>query len=72
LPPRVVAREFARLFAQREITVHPAEVRALAQRFSASGRSDLADVETIVIAYADPTGETAVRNVMRGGGPDAS
>lgn len=66
LPKSVVQREFSRLFAEHGLSPHPAEVRALAQRFVASGRTDLRDVETIVIGYADPTGETAVRNVMRG------
>jgi hypothetical protein len=60
-----VRREFARLFAERDIATHPAEVRQIAARFCASGRP-LSDVEAIVIAYADPTGEQAVRNVMRG------
>lgn len=65
LPRSVVAREFARLFREHEIAAHPAEVRALAARFVADGRDRIEDVETIVLAYADPTGETAVRNVMR-------
>jgi hypothetical protein len=71
LPPRVVAREFSRLFREHGVTAHPAEVRRLASRFVAAGHDRLEDVEAYVIAYADPTGETAVRNVMRGG-PDAS
>jgi hypothetical protein len=67
LPPRVVAREFARLFREHGVTAHPAEVRRLASRFVAAGHDRLQDVETYVLAYADPTGETAVRKVMRGG-----
>jgi len=53
------------------MAVHPAEVRRLATRFVAAGHDRLEDTEAWVIAYADPTGETAVRNVM-GGGPDAA
>lgn len=60
--PRIVAREFARLFAEHEIAVHPAEIRQLASRFCADGRP-FYDVETLAIAYADPTGERAVANV---------
>jgi hypothetical protein len=60
-----VRREFARLFAEYDIATHPAEVRGIAERFCATGRP-LADVEAIVVAYADPTGEKAVRNAMRG------
>ncbi len=67
LPPRLVAREFARLFRERGMAVHPAEVRQLATRFVADGHERLEDAEAWVIAYADPTGETAVRNVDRGG-----
>lgn len=62
--PRIVAREFSRLFAKYGITAHPAEVRQVAARFCASGRP-LEDVETVVISYADPTGETAARHVDR-------
>lgn len=62
--PRIVAREFARLFQQRGIDAHPGEVRKLALKFCSSGRP-MSDVEAIVIAYADPTGEMAARNVDR-------
>lgn len=71
LPPRVVAREFARLFAEHDIATHPADVRRIAAKFCAGGY-ELSRVEDFVLAYADPTGERAVRNVMRGGGDDAS
>lgn len=68
LPKGVVQREFFHLFDEYGLAPHPAEVRALAQRFVASGRTNLGDVETIVIGYADPTGEQAVLNVMKAGG----
>lgn len=66
LPPRLVAREFDRLFRERGMAVHPAEVRQLATRFVAAGHERLEDTEAWVIGYRDTTGETAVRNVMRG------
>lgn len=65
LPRSVVAREFARLFRAHDIAAHAAEVRALASRFVANGHQRLEDVETYVLSYADPTGETAVRQIMR-------
>ncbi len=65
LPPRLVAREFARLFRERGMAVHPAEVRQLAARFVADGHERLEDAEAVVITYADHTGETAARQVDR-------
>ena len=64
LPHRLVAREFDRLFRGRGMAVHPAKVRQLATRFVADGHERLEDAEAWFIAYADPTGETAVRNVI--------
>lgn len=63
-----VAREFARLFRERDMAAHPAEVRRLAGRFIARGHARLDDVLPYVLAYADPTGEAAARNVDRGRG----
>lgn len=63
VPVTRVAAEFSRLFAEHDIAVHPAEVRTLAQRFVTSGRHRIEDIEAVVIAYADPTGEAAARNV---------
>ena len=65
LPPRRVAREFTRLFRERGMAVHPAEVRQLATRFVADGHERLEDAEAWFISYADPTGETAARHVDR-------
>jgi len=65
LPPRLVAREFARLFRERGMAVHPAEGRQLATRFVADGHERLEDAEGWFIGYADPTGETATRQVDR-------
>lgn len=65
LHPRHVAARFAELFARRAIDVHPREVRRMAARFCASEHARVDDLEAYVLAYADPTGETAVRNVAR-------
>lgn len=67
LPVGRVRLEFARLFAEHDLAVHPAEVRRIAAKFVAAGHARIEDVEAYVMAYADPTGETAVRNVERGG-----
>lgn len=58
--PRVAAREFSRLFAAHGITTHPAEVRRIAGKFCDAGH-DLSRVEDFVLAYSDPTGESAWR-----------
>lgn len=58
---------------QRRTPMRRRRVRDLVDRFLADGRSDLVDERRSVadfrawfITYSDPTGETAVRNVMRG------
>lgn len=57
------------LVARRVADEHALEIsqnriQRLARRFIAERRADI-DFRSWVIAYADPTGETAVRNVMR-------
>lgn len=47
------------------LNMRRSRVRDLAVRYLRDGRSDI-DFRTWFIAYSDPTGETAVRNVMRG------
>jgi len=42
-------------------------IQRLVRRYIAERRADI-DFRTWFIAYADPTGETAVRNVMKGAG----
>lgn len=66
LSPRIVAREAAKIMAARGIEIRPAALRRLVTRFIRDGHTTLGDLER-VIAYADPTGERAVRIVMRGG-----
>ena len=67
LSPRIVAREAAKIVAAVGIEIRPAALRRLVTRFIHDGRTSLLDLERMVIGYADPTGETAVRNVIRGG-----
>lgn len=67
LSPRVIAREVAKALRARGEEVSPAYLRRLTTVFVRHGFTTLADVRR-AIDYADPTGETAVRNVMRGGG----
>lgn len=66
LNPRVVAREVAKVLAASGQEVRPASVRRLVTGFIRHGYTTLAEVEGFVLGYADPTGETAVGNVMRG------
>ena len=65
LNARQVAREFARVLGAHGITPRPGLVRRLAHRFIADGFTRPADVDAYVLDYADPTGETAARNVDR-------
>lgn len=66
LHPRTVAREAMKVLVDMGLEVRPAAVRVLVTRFIAEGHTSTADLRSWVIAYADPTGETAVRNVMKG------
>ena len=66
LSPRVLMREAAKVCDDLDLGIRGPRLRSVIDRFVREGRSDI-DFRTWVIAYADPTGETAVRNVMRGG-----
>lgn len=66
LSPRVVAREAAKIFDARDIEVRPDTLRKLVTRFIRDGHTTTNELENYILGYADPTGETAVRNVMRG------
>lgn len=65
LSPRVVTREAAKILGELEIEMRPARLRILVTRFIELGRTDV-DLRTYILGYSDPTGEAAVRNVMRG------
>lgn len=62
----VLARQARRIVEDLNLPISGSRVRKLVARFVREGRADI-DFRTWFIAYADPTGETAVRNVMRGG-----
>lgn len=65
LSPRIVMREAAKVCADLDLDVRGPRLRLLVQRFITEGRADV-DFRTWFISYADPTGEQAVRNVMKG------
>lgn len=64
LSPRVLAREAAKLVDELDLRISPRRIRQLVTAFVREGRSDV-NFRTWFLAYADPTGETAVRNVLR-------
>ncbi len=66
LSPRVVAREAVKMLAAKGVEVRPAVVRRLVSGFIAQGHTTTAQLENYLLHYCDPTGETAIRNVMRG------
>lgn len=65
LSPRIVAREAAKVAHLLRVELRPAQLRKLVTRFIRDGHTTLDPLRVYVIAYADPTGERAVRNVMR-------
>ena len=62
----VLAREISALFQVLGLEVSGSRISRLARRFAALPSSEWEAEWARVIAYADPTGETAVYNVMRG------
>ncbi len=71
LSVEILTREARKVMADLDVSLSPARLSRLLRKYIRQGRSDI-DFRTWFISYADPTGETAVRNVSRGGGgPDA-
>ncbi len=70
LSQRTLVREAHKVVLDLGLNVCGSRLKRLVRRYVEDGRADI-DFRTWFISYADPTGETAVRNVMRGGGPDA-
>lgn len=64
LSPRILMREAAKCAADMGLNIRGQRLRLLVRRYVESGRADV-DFRTWFISYADPTGETAVRNVMK-------
>ena len=67
LSPRILMREASKCADDMGLAIRGPRLRLIVQRFIDSGRADT-DFRTWFISYADPTGETAVKNVMAGGG----
>jgi hypothetical protein len=65
LSPRIVMRRAVKIMTAKGIEIHPAVLRRIVTRFIRQGYTRLADLEPFVMAHADPTGEDAVRNVLR-------
>lgn len=61
----VLMREGQKVADALGLSVSHHRMSRIIRRFVREGRIDI-DFRTWFIAYADPTGETAVRNVMRG------
>lgn len=64
LSVRVLAREASKIVDQLNLPISGSRTRKLVRQFVREGRAD-ANFRTWFISYADPTGETAVRNVLR-------
>ncbi len=71
LSVRTLAAGAALINAKLNLGLSRSRVRKLVRRFVREGRSDV-DFYPWFIAYADPTGETATRNVLRASGGIAS
>jgi len=64
LSVRVLAREASKIVDQLNLPISGSRTRKLVRQFVHEGRADV-NFRTWFISYADPTGETAVRNVLR-------
>jgi hypothetical protein len=67
LSVETLTRSARRVLADRGEEMSPSRLSKVIRRFVREGRADV-DFRTWFIAYADPTGEAAVRNVMKGAG----
>lgn len=59
-----LTREARKLCIDLRISISGSRLRKLVRRFVDEGRTDI-DLRTWLLSYADPTGETAVHNVLR-------
>ena len=64
---KALQREAFQYAAEHGLTIRPSRMSRMIRRHVREGRGDI-DFRTWFISYADPTGETAVKNVMAGGG----
>lgn len=61
--PRAHMRDAAKVAADLGLAMSPCRIRRLVARYLREGTTT--DFRTWFLGYADPTGEQAVRNVMR-------
>ena len=61
---RALLQEWAE-WAHEQLSLSPSKARRLVRYYANHITGDFSDFESWVIRYLDPTGETAVRNVMR-------
>ncbi len=64
LSQKVLVREAMKVADDHGLRIRHVTVRRLVARYLESGRSDI-DFRTWFIAYVDPVGEVATRNVLR-------
>lgn len=63
----ILTREATKLMAQRDMEIRPARLSRIIRRFlDTNGRGDVDTFRRWFLGYSDPTGNAAVRNVMRG------
>lgn len=65
LSVQTLTRTAHKVLEDQNFYMSPSRTSRLIHRFVREGRADL-DFRTWFISYADPTGEQAVRNVMKG------
>ena len=61
-----VKRNLALKFAEHGMVLPGRKLKAVAAIFTERSRFALIDLDRFVLDYQDPTGETAVRNVLEG------
>lgn len=64
LSERILVREARKVVVDLNLNLCGSRIKKLVRRYIDEGRTDV-DLRRWLLAYADPTGETAVRNVMR-------
>jgi hypothetical protein len=65
LSVRTLAREARKIVVEMDLPISGSRTRKLVRRFIAEGHTSLY-FRTWFVTYADPTGESAVRRIMRG------
>ena len=71
LRERILVREARKVVVDLDLDISGSHLKKIVRAYVSGGQRDL-DLRTWFIAYADPTGEAAVRNVMKLSGGDVS